>query len=119
MGEFRNWSAPPARRRFLLNSPVLTDYGHWRMTGPIDLAAARRLLREMPWESAIGHASTAAHLQRLLGTSVPCVRRAIRMAPGDDALVFRLLDRPFEGLVLEEAALATAPAEFALLVRLE
>ncbi|MDW8336745.1 MAG: DUF1874 domain-containing protein [Tepidimonas sp.] len=103
---------------YLLNSPIITDFGHWHYHGPADLQHARAWLSQAPFVSAIGHAATARHLSRLLGIEIPCARVAIHMQPGDQALVFRLLTRLPEGQVLDEATLAAVPYSLGWLERL-
>lgn len=103
--------------RYLLNTPILTGYGQYELNGPLSLAAAQRLASE-GFVSAIGHEGTAALMSELLRTLVPAHRRSIRMEPGDEALVFRLLERQPEGRILDKTALATVEHEFALLRRL-
>ena len=103
--------------RYLLNTPILTTYGDYRFEGPLPLAAARQFA-EQGAQSAIGHAGTARFLSRCLGLDVPNRREAIRMQPGDQALVFRLLERLPEGSVLNTEAVADLPHEFGLLTRL-
>lgn len=102
--------------RYLLNSPILTDWGRYRFDGPLDLDAARRFVAE-PYQSAVGHQGTAELLAQLLGVPVLHERRAIHMAPGDTALVFRLLDRPPEGAVYDAATLGQLRWSFGLLTR--
>lgn len=104
-------------KRYLLNSPVLTAHGRWRYDA-LDLAAARAFAAAAPFESAVGHAATAHHLTAMLGVAVPCARVAVRMQPGDRALVFCIGQRLSEGQVLDEAALAALPQSFSLLERL-
>lgn len=103
-------------RRYLLNSPILTDWGRWRFDGPVGLEAARAFLAP-GFESAVGHDGTAEVLSDVLGITVPMCRRAIHMTPGDRALVFRLLDRPEEGVVLDAPSLAGQRWAFGILVR--
>ncbi len=103
--------------RYLLNSPVITHYGDYRFEGPVPLAAARAFAAQRP-QSAIGHAGAAQFLSAQLGMAVACQRVAVRMQPGDQALVLRLLDRLPEGASLEAHTLASLPHEFGLLTRL-
>ena len=103
--------------QYLLNSPVLTGYGEFRFDGPLTLDAARAFAAREPC-SAIGHDGTARFLSARLGVDVPCQRASIRMQPGDQALVLRLLERLPEGSVLDADAMAELPHEFGLLTRL-
>lgn len=102
---------------YLLNTPVLTTHGDYRFEGPLALEAARAFAAQGA-HSAVGHKATARFLSQCLGVAVPCQRDAIRMQPGDQALVLRLLERQPEGVLLDAEALAAAPHEFGLLTRL-
>jgi len=104
--------------RYLLNSPILTGYGLYRFHGPIPPEAIRSLLQQ-GFVSAIGHETTALYLSELLGLPVPRNRQAVRLEPGDQAVVFRLLERLPEGALLDAHALKSIPQEFGLLERLE
>lgn len=95
--------------RYILNSAVITSPGRYEYK-LISLEEAKAWLRGGDWESTIGYPETAAVLERLTGVSIPVNRKIIRMEPGDEALVFRLvfppgtprLDPTQKGMVSEE-----------------
>lgn len=99
---------------YLLNSPVLSNWGHFEFEGPIDLAQARAAI-PTDYVSAIGHHTTADMLSQLLQINVPMNRAKIVMHTGDVALVFRLKQRPPEGVVLDQEQLDSIGYEFGLL----
>jgi len=102
---------------YLLNSPVLTDYGRFGFR-LIKLDEAREQLRG-GFESAVGHPAAAELLTSLLRIPVPLDRRKIVMQPGDRAVVLRLTspERLAPGGTLSPAELAQVPYELGLLVR--
>jgi hypothetical protein len=52
-------------KKYLLNSPVLTDFGLWRFDGPLTLEQGRDWARD-GFISAVGHEATAVLLSGLL-----------------------------------------------------
>jgi hypothetical protein len=103
--------------RYLLNSPVLTAYGSYVFSGPASAEEVRRFSAPET-VSAIGHRGAARLLSGLLGRPVPCRRVSVQMAPGDEALVLRLMQRIPEGEVLDETDLAARAFELGVLTRL-
>jgi len=109
-------------RLYLLNSPILTDYGKYCFK-EFTLWQAQELFRNynLGYISAIGHESTAELLTRLLESEdpIPVNRVGIKMQVGDIALVFRLLTRLSEGQVLDISELSSKDYTFGFLKRLE
>ena len=103
---------------WLLNSAVLTSYGTYSYD-QISRDQARGLLQSDVYQSAIGHAVTAAVLSEQLGIQVSLNRIQISMEAGDKAIVFRLRDRLPENAVLGQAELLGLPSEFGLLTRIQ
>lgn len=89
-----------SRKLFVLNSPILTAYGGFDFE-KISEKKASYMLRTEAFESAVGHAATATYLSHLLEVEIPAQRIEVRMMSGDRAIVFRLLDRLPEGVVLQ------------------
>lgn len=101
---------------YLLNSPVLTTYGHYTFIGPVQLSDAKALLQKS-FVSAIGHESTAQFLSTLLEVPVNINRIRIEMQPGDQALVFRFMVRLEEGKVFNREEVMTLPYQLGILTR--
>jgi hypothetical protein len=102
---------------FILNTPILTDWGEYKFS-KISLEEVKFLLQR-GFVSAIGHEGTAALMTRLTKIEIPANRIAVKMQAGDQAIVFRVLTRLPEGVVLSETQLQTIPYEFGLLRRVK
>ena len=103
---------------YLLNSPILTNYGAFRFS-QLDSADAIWMLRTNSFTSAIGHESTAKLLSRMWSMDIPVNRTQIHMDIGDRAIVFRLLTRLPEGKVLSEYELLHVSYELGLIERVD
>ncbi len=79
--------------RYILNSAVITAPGvyEYRLITPEE---AREWLRQGDWVSTVGYAETAEALATLAGMEIPVNRVIIKMEPGDEALVFRVVLPP-------------------------
>jgi len=100
---------------YIMNTPILTDWGEYKFS-KISLEEVKSLLHG-DFTSAIGHEGTASLMTRLTGIEMPANRIQVKMAVGDQAVVFRVLSRLPEGKVLSEEELQTIPYEFGLLVK--
>lgn len=81
------------KRRYLLNSAVITAPGSY-LYELLSPSQAGEWLAQGPYVSTCGYPETAAALEGLCGLpagSVPVNRATIQMAPGEEALVFRLV----------------------------
>lgn len=103
-------------KTYILNTPVLTNYGVFRFR-QIDVEGANEILQD-GFISAVGHQGTAEVLTALLGVEIHLNRQQIEMLPGDSAIVFRLLKRMPEGVVLSKEELLALPYEIGLLERI-
>lgn len=95
---------------YILNSIIVpVDFqnkqGYVVSLWKIDLETARKIVREMPFTSAVGHEVTARVLTELLGVEIPFNRITVRMKEGDAGLHFVLRTRLPEGKVLSEEEL--------------
>lgn len=81
------------KMRFILSSAVITAPGTYRYRR-IDLQAARRWLEAGPHYSTIRYRETAHALGALLGRKIETRDEQVKMQPGDEALVFRLVFPP-------------------------
>lgn len=103
---------------YILNKPILTNYGTYRFS-KIGIAEAIDVLAD-GFVSAVGHKGTAEILSAVLGMPIPVNRIIVKMAPGDIAVVFRVLsllsDNHLKVLTAEE--LKAIPFEIGLLERI-
>jgi hypothetical protein len=101
---------------YILNSPILPNYGEYRFE-KISVEEAKALLSG-GFTSAVGHKGTAEVLSSILGVNIPENRVAISLEKGDIALVFRLLVRLPEGKVLSAEELKGLKFELGKLERI-
>jgi hypothetical protein len=99
---------------YIINAPILTEYGIWEFSGPLSIDEARTILAGN-FVSSIGHEASAKLLSQILNMPIPVNRIQIKMQPGDAALILRLLQRLPEGKVLNESELKALDFELGLL----
>lgn len=85
---------------YLFNTAIITTPGLTYTSEVISAEVARRYVKNRPFTSAIGHASTAEIAETLLGVPVPVSRIAASMSDGDLAICLKLRGRPPEGVIL-------------------
>jgi len=102
---------------YILNAPVLTEYGEWRFNGPLTVEQAKAQLNN-GFTSAVGHAGTAEYISQKLDIVCAVNRTRVYMKPGDSALVFRVSERLPEGVVLSADELKVLAHELSVLTRI-
>lgn len=116
MNEQKKGGSNQIKIQYILNSPILTDWGLYEFTefkgSPAELNLSDAI-------SAVGHKSTAKLLTELLEAPVKKDRLKIKMKKGEAALIFRLTERPPEGQVLTLEELKQYPYKFGILKRLD
>lgn len=83
--------------RLVLNCPILTAYGVFEFR-KVTVEEARKFV-QTDFVSGIGHETAARFLTDVLGVPVQMNRVTTKMAPGDEALVLRIVNRLPEGKV--------------------
>lgn len=103
---------------YIMNSPVITDYGVFKYE-KLDIEDAKELLNEYNYISAIGHKATAEVMSKLLNHKIPVNRISIKNGLFDVVIAFRFLTRISEGQILTEEQMLNLPYELGLITRLE
>jgi len=101
--------------RYLFNVPIITNYGTFGYRKS-SFDEAKAFVEKPGWTSAIGHEGTARFLSAVLGIEIAVNRKTVRMGPGDEALVLRMLERVPEGTVFRTIdEISRWPHEFGIL----
>jgi len=102
----------------ILNTSIITADGTFVLE-TIELSRARALVQQAEGIlSAVGHETTAQILSDLLGIEVPVNRINFIQQVGQMALVFKLMGRPPEGVILSAEEVKAIGYEFKTLTRL-
>jgi len=99
---------------YIINSPVLTDFGTYTYT-PCSVEDVRNILYQNEWLSAIGYEATAQLLSELFGMKIPCNRIDIRQGLNDTLVVFKPLKRLEAGKIYSAKEIEDIGYEFGLL----
>jgi hypothetical protein len=99
---------------YLLNTPILTNYGAFSFK-KLPIQEAKEIIKKNKFISAIGHEATATALGKILSYPIPYNRIAVEMKKGDKAIVFRLVERLPEGVLLSEDEIFKLNYELGLL----
>ncbi|MBK5253902.1 MAG: DUF1874 domain-containing protein [Peptostreptococcaceae bacterium] len=101
-----------------LNGTVATTNGIYRIRD-IDLESAIKLVNKHTYISAIGHEATAEIMTELLGVKIVLNRIQFKQEVNQMAIVFKLNDRPTEGVVLSKKEVEAIGHSLKLMERLE
>lgn len=102
----------------LFNGAIATTNGVYRICD-IDVDDARRLVKDCPTISGIGHEATAEVMTQLLGVEVPFNRIQFKQEVTQIAIVLKLNERPVEGVVLSREQIEKVGYCLKLMERLE
>lgn len=99
---------------YVLNSPILTDYGTYEYEELSEEEATQKL-QSAEVRSAVGHQGTADAITAITGVQVPMNRQAIVMKTGEEAIVVKVNGRLPEGKILSAEELRSLGFKFGLL----
>ena len=102
----------------LLNTSILTAFGSF-MYHEISLEEAQEITAKFPFQSAIGHESTAEILSKLLKQDVKMNRINFSQQVGETAIIFKLNGRPPEGVILTVLEIEKIGYSFGTLIRMD
>jgi hypothetical protein len=100
----------------LLNTSILTAYGSYEYA-EISEETAKTLVNHLPFQSAIGHDSTAEFLTEALGVDIQANRITYEQKVFDMALVFKLKGRAPEGVILTKKTIKEMGYTYGILFR--
>lgn len=103
----------------LLNASMFTPREGTIRQSRIGVDAARKLVAEQGFISAIGHQATASALTDLLGQPISVNRIEFEQQVGQLAIVLRLKSRPPEGAILNREEMERIGFELLLMERLD
>jgi len=102
----------------LFNGTVATTNGLYSVKD-IDIETAKRYIKEKGFISAIGHEATAQIMSEVLEVDIPMNRIQFYQQPGQIAIVFKLNQRPDEGVILDKEEVENIGYSLKIMKRLE
>lgn len=102
----------------LFNGTVATTNGIYSIQD-IDLDTAKEYIKKNGFISAIGHEATAEIMSKLLDAEIPMNRIQFYQQVGQVAIVFKLNERPAEGIVLNREQVEKVGYRLKIMNRLE
>lgn len=102
----------------LFNGTIATTNGLYRIKD-IDVDTARTYIKKNGFISAIGHGATAEIMSDLFELKVPMNRIQFHQEIGQIAIVFKLNERPAEGVLLTREELESVGYSLKIMERFE
>ncbi|MDF2614539.1 MAG: hypothetical protein K0S71_2325 [Clostridia bacterium] len=102
----------------LFNGTIATTNGVYSIKD-IDFETAKKYIYEYGFISAIGHDATAEIMSEIVGITIPRNRIQFYQQIGQLAIVFKLNERPPEGIVLDRKEIERIGYCFKIMERLE
>jgi len=102
----------------LFNGTVATTNGTYSIKD-IDIYNAKKYIEQNGFISAIGHEATAEIMSELLGINIPRNRIQFHQQVGQVAIVFKLNERPPEGVILNKEQVERIGYTFKIMERLD
>lgn len=102
----------------LFNGTVATTNGLYEIKD-IDEATARQYVKRYGYISAVGHQATAEIMSTILQTPIPMNRIQFFQEVGQLAIVFKLNERPEEGIVLNKQQIEKIGYSLKIMQRLQ
>ncbi|MDR5659046.1 YddF family protein [Serpentinicella sp. ANB-PHB4] len=102
----------------IFNGTIATTNGTYSIQD-IEVEEARNYINNNGFISAIGHEATAKIMSALLGVKIPMNRIQFQQEVGQIAIVFKLNQRPDEGVILTEEQLKQIGFRLKIMERIE
>lgn len=102
----------------LFNGTVATTNGLY-LIKDIDVKTAKKYIDDLGYISAIGHEGTAELMSEIFGKEITMNRIQFQQQVGQKAIVFKLNERPPEGVILNRKEIEKIGYKLKIMERLE